>query len=222
MRSPPTRTHIVKPTNEAAPYDLDGGPQVRDDLPRKTTRWYHLNPHSPVMSLWDAVCVLALVFTALVTPFEVAFLPAPKRGDEALFLVNRVVDVLFLLDMATNFFRLRVSEATGEWETSLRRIAVQYLSGWFLIDFVGIASSLFDIIPLVTGGTRQVAVRSDTKSPMTSLRVVRALRLVKLIRLLGASRQLKNIQVRMGTPRATVTVTATFCEVVIYAHFSAW
>jgi hypothetical protein len=52
--------------------------------------------------------------------------------------------------------------------------------------------------------------------------VVRALRLVKLIRLLGASRQLKNIQVRMGTPRATVTVTATFCEVVIYAHFSAW
>ncbi len=42
----------------------------------------------------DAVVLLALVFTATVTPFEVAFL---STSLNALFFLNRVVDLVFLV-----------------------------------------------------------------------------------------------------------------------------
>ena len=183
-------------------------------------QWYHINPNSRLVSLWDSICVLALCFTAIMTPFEVAFLPAPRSALEPLFLINRLIDGIFVLDMVSNFFRMRVSEETGDWETRLSRLSASYVSGWFGIDLLGVASSLFDIIPLATGAT--LATGSDgAKSPMTSLRIVRALRLIKLIRLLGASRQVKNIEVRIGTPRATVTVCSAFVEIFLWSHFCA-
>ncbi len=42
---------------------------------------------------WDIVVVLAVLFTASVTPFEVAFL---KTSLNALFIINRIIDVIFL------------------------------------------------------------------------------------------------------------------------------
>jgi hypothetical protein len=42
---------------------------------------------------WDIVVVVAVLFTATVTPFEVAFLKTSLNG---LFVVNRLVDVVFL------------------------------------------------------------------------------------------------------------------------------
>ena len=45
---------------------------------------------------WDGVTVVALAFTALVTPYEVAFIPP---GEAVLFTINRVVDCAFLIDL---------------------------------------------------------------------------------------------------------------------------
>ena len=47
------------------------------------------------------VTTLALVFVALVTPTEVAFLEPPAAGDRwsnPLFLTNRFVDLIFIID----------------------------------------------------------------------------------------------------------------------------
>jgi hypothetical protein len=43
---------------------------------------------------WDVAMVLALMFTATVTPFEVAFL---STDFNTMFLVNRFVDLIFLI-----------------------------------------------------------------------------------------------------------------------------
>ena len=53
---------------------------------------YIINPASPGMNVWDIVTALALIFTALVTPFEVGFLPSAESPLEALFLINRLLD----------------------------------------------------------------------------------------------------------------------------------
>lgn len=64
-----------------------------------------VNPNSTGMKAWDIVVLLLLLFTATVTPYEVAFLSA-ALGDpsstkisqfDGLFFVNRIVDVLFLV-----------------------------------------------------------------------------------------------------------------------------
>lgn len=69
----------------------------------KQTRWL-VDPNSTPMKVWDMVVLALLLFTATVTPYEVAFLSS-RLGDPAevsdselnvLFFINRIVDVLFL------------------------------------------------------------------------------------------------------------------------------
>ena len=66
---------------------------------------------STVLHSWDALLGFALVYTATVTIFEVAFLTdAPFN---ALFWLNRVLDVIFITDMIANFFRPVFDHETG-------------------------------------------------------------------------------------------------------------
>ena len=53
--------------------------------------WYILNPEAKGMGTWDAVTTTALIFTAVVTPVEVGFLPAPTSPFDPLFCINRVI-----------------------------------------------------------------------------------------------------------------------------------
>ena len=62
-----------------------------------------IDPRSnTLIAYWDLITTLALVFTAIVTPVEVAFLPPPlasQRWADPLFLCNRSIDAIFILDM---------------------------------------------------------------------------------------------------------------------------
>jgi hypothetical protein len=113
----------------------------------------------------DAVVFLALVFTATVTPFEVAFL---STSLNALFFLNRVVDLVFLVvrgsrhrpwyrpvsarcvlyccylrphvcfqDLILNFLSGTFDVRRGMWRVTLAAIAHHYTRKWFWIDFVG-------------------------------------------------------------------------------------
>ena len=70
--------------------------------------WYVIDPRkSKWMPMWDGVSFVAMLFTALVTPFEVAFLEPPDSwataGRDPLFALNRVVDSVFMLDLMLQF-----------------------------------------------------------------------------------------------------------------------
>ena len=90
---------------------------------------------------WDILMLLALAFTAVVTPVEVAFL---DEGEyiTPLWVWNRVVDLIFLLDMLITFNMAYQEEPDigGHWVFSRRRIAIRYLCTWFVID-------LFSVLP---------------------------------------------------------------------------
>ena len=63
---------------------------------------YIIHPEAAGMSMWDSVTALALVFTAMVTPFEVGFLPSAESWRDALFLINRLLDCIFVVDMVVS------------------------------------------------------------------------------------------------------------------------
>jgi hypothetical protein len=71
---------------------------------RERVKWYIIDPRTnQLVGYWDLLTSLALVFTALVTPIEVAFLSAPsgaERLSNGLFWTNRVVDCVFIADSA--------------------------------------------------------------------------------------------------------------------------
>ena len=49
---------------------------------------------APWLQKWDLLTLLCLVFTAVVAPVEVAFM---ETRFNALFVINRIVDVIFIL-----------------------------------------------------------------------------------------------------------------------------
>ena len=141
--------------------------------------WYIIRPTSTFMSVWDGVTSAALIFTALVTPFEVAFLEPATSATEGLFIINRLIDGVFIFDMGIQFcIMYKVgNEENGAsvrslWEWRLPYIAGHYLRSWFCLDVCSIFPSAFDIMPMLSN--------SGTGDGSSSLKVFRVIRTARL------------------------------------------
>merc|ERR1719223_23885 len=66
------------------------------DLIRDALKPRHvlINPRSNFMKAWDMLMCLALVFIGIVTPYEVVFVTSVYAS---IFVINRVIDVIFLI-----------------------------------------------------------------------------------------------------------------------------
>eukprot|EP00946_MAST-07B_sp_MAST-7B-sp1_P005219 g5219.t1 len=175
-----------------------------------------LDPSSTRMQQWDILMMLLLIFTATVTPFEIAFVPTDP--DSLMFLVNRAVDACFICDMAFNFMLAYEAEDEGMWVISHRLIARRYLHGWFTID-------LLSCIPytLISMSIQQ-SVDAETAAvveQLVVLRVIRLLRLVKLLRVFRASRVVRRWESKLALSYAVMSLIKFFILVATMSHWIA-
>ena len=87
---------------------------------------------SQFATLWDCVATTAIFFVAIVTPFEVCFLPSPKSYSDPLFVLNRIVDCAFIVDCVINFFLIYTTFDVRRghmWVEDHRQIVMHYLKG---------------------------------------------------------------------------------------------
>lgn len=179
--------------------------------------WWIIDPrHSTRLGYWDLATSLALLWTAVVTPVEVAFLVTPggdKRWSDGLYLTNRLIDVVFLSDMVLQFFVGFADEKNGaglSWKFGPEAIAKNYVtSTWFLLDSVSIASSVPDLFDLE--GFQDLVV----------LRVVRVVRLIKIVRVLRGSRIFKRWEIRFAIDYAMLELAKTCVMLAIVCHWFA-
>lgn len=166
-----------------------------------------MTPNNKFFKFWDPVLIVCLIFTAVVTPVEVAFLRQPQWPFDRLFYVNRVVDACFFLDMLLQFNMAYNSSShmtiiiTDRW-----KIAKRYLRGSFIIDFISILP--YDSLP---GGV----------SELKALRTARLLKLFKLLRVLRAGRIFNRLETTVVINYALVKLTRFFFMVVFSAHLMA-
>ena len=106
-----------------------------------------------------------------------------------MFVLNRVIDFIFLFDMVLQFFLAYEINDRNVFEFDPRKVAINYLSGWFAIDLVAVGVSVLDILALDrslsgsgSGRVEQGAWRLEI------VRAVRALRLIKMVRLVKVRR----------------------------------
>ena len=167
------------------------------------------------IAYWDLVTTLGLVFTALVTPVEVAFFQPPppdERWSDALFLTNRAIDVIFITDM---LLQLRIAYAAHttdglQWELRSWRIVKHYLtSAWFALDLFSVLTSLFDVLG------------DESTEDLKALRAVRALRLVKLVKLARGSRIFKRWEMRMSINYSVLTLCGAITSIGVTCHWMA-
>lgn len=178
-----------------------------------------LNPRGKFVERWDLATAMFLLFTAIVTPFEVCFLYDPivpvTAQQISLFVANQIVNGFFVLDIAVNFF-LPYQKIPGQHERRRKMIALNYLRSWFIPDFVSIIP--FDWFAI--GGL----FGDHTTIPKFALRMPRTaklLRLVKLLRILKASRLISRWESKISVSQATRTVIFWLGIIMFCMHIMA-
>jgi|LauGreDrversion4_2_1035121.scaffolds.fasta_scaffold79409_6 hypothetical protein len=87
-------------------------------------------PDSPLISFWNIVMMLLLLYTATYVPFKTAFV------EDSPAYVNNIefaIDSLFFVDLAVNFVSAYETNDKNV-EFRLSRISFMYLRTWFLFD----------------------------------------------------------------------------------------
>ena len=141
-----------------------------------------VDPRSVWMRNWDLVVFVLLMFTCMVTPFEVAFVRA-QPSSSVLFAINRCVDCLFAADVAVNFRLMYFDEETQVWVANPWSVARRYAGGMASLDIVSTVP--YDVF---------VSLAQPHLGDVGPLRAVRALRLIKLLRVLRSSRIMARLQ----------------------------
>ncbi|KAL9919167.1 potassium voltage-gated channel seizure isoform 1-T4 [Glossina fuscipes fuscipes] len=157
------------------------------NMSAKTHRWTILH-YSPFKAVWDWIILILVMYTAIFTPYVAAFLLGEQDyqrrtnkyiNSDPIVVVDLIVDVTFIVDILINF---RTTFVNGQDEVVSHpgRIAVHYLSGWFLIDLV--AAIPFDLL-LVGSDTDELGLdNEETTTLIGLLKTARLLRLVRVAR----------------------------------------
>lgn len=190
----------------------DDGPKaeaVPGGLNIKPKGKFFIDPNSPRQQKWDYFIIILLLFTAAVTPAEVAFLGEPKINF--LFFVNRIVDCGFIIDMCFQFFLGFTDPETNEIIYHRGRIFINYTTGWFPIDLVSVIP--FDMLGMV--------MQSDDVSQLKVLRTVRLLRLIKLLRVLRSARIFARLEHSLGWSYVSLSLMRYFTAAFVNMHWMA-
>ena len=200
--------------------------QIRMRINQSTRqKRYVLHPgKSKFLGLWDTLSSLALLYTVFVTPFEAAFVP-PVVGSEAWsdgwFVMNRILDTIFFIDMCLQFFVAYQSidpRGVKLWVETHTAIIHHYLMTWFLLDattiFVPLSFDLYQASMDVSGGDNVV-------SNLSVLRVLRVVRLVKLVRLVRASRMWARWKTKITLSYSSLIMLQCAVMILVASHWYA-
>jgi hypothetical protein len=179
----------------------------------------YIDPHTKFMKRWDPYMTFLLLYTALVTPYEVGFLGSPstyeERLQDPLWIFNQLVNISFAIDLGFNLFLAYKDEATGIMVNSSSAIVKHYVSFWFWIDLASIIP--FDLLTEINRDPNADAGSQNLKT----IRLIRLLRLLKLIRILKASRIFGRIQSRLGLSYAELSLYKFAIFLIVLAHWLA-
>lgn len=150
--------------------------------PEAAAKRFLLLPDDPFKIKWEMLIAVVLIFTAIITPFRLAF---SSSDDRTWSVINYVIDITFFLDIILTFFSAYEDE-NEELVHDRCVIASSYLKSWFLVDIISVLPiSEF----LQTGDFASLA------------RIARLPKLYRLIRLIKLMRLLKIVKERNSISR---------------------
>ena len=146
----------------------------------------------PQVVFWDYFVATLVILQVLYLPYVLAF---EFDGGKALFYLELIVDILFCIDMIIQFnvaYAVEDNSSTNmdeerskfekemerdeivHLETGRKKIALNYLQGWFIIDFLA-------IVPLFV-------------TSQAGLSLTKTLRLPRIFRLLNVARVFNSLR----------------------------
>lgn len=90
-----------------------------------------ISPFNPRYRAWEMFLVILVIYSAWICPFQFAFL---TYKQDALFIFDNIVNGFFAIDIILTFFVAYVDSQSYLLVDSHKKIAVRYLSTWFIFD----------------------------------------------------------------------------------------
>ena len=169
---------------------------------------------SEKMPTWGLLILGCMLFTAIVTPYEVALLETRLDG---LFVVNKLVDAVFILDIVLTFHTSYVDE-NFTLVTDLRLIRAKYLRGWFAVDVVSVLQ--FDVLELILNNGDSDSDVGQLKA-VRMLRILRLFKMLKMLRVLRASKYFKRYENHISVSYAVLRLSSFAVLVLASCHWFA-
>ena len=160
--------------------------------------------------------MVSILWTATVTPFEVAFI-AQGPGSSRIWLLyalNRMIDAVFVVDILLSFFipfrqPAKQCASGGGWVYSNGAIARRYLRSWFALD-------------VATAIPFEVIMESTAIDPTSFVaKCLKVLRLFKLARLVRLRRILQRWLARSTIDLSVLELIKFAVMTVVMAHWLA-
>lgn len=123
-------------------------------------------PDDPFKKKWDLIIAFMLIFTALVSPYRIAFVDVDTLEWT---VIETLIDCIFGVDLLLNFF-FAYYDNQDDVVDGRKKIAMSYLYGWFFID-------LLTILPI-----SQIMNTSDFGNLAKIARLPKLYRLIKVLR----------------------------------------
>jgi hypothetical protein len=179
-----------------------------DPLWNKT--WQLVNPKNMVMQWWDILTLNLLIFTALVTPYEISFMDGNSGVNVMiLFSINQMINIIFIFDMVFTFITPYEGK-DGIWITSKKKLAIKYFRSMFLIDLLSVVP--FDILAQEEG---------SNFGDLKMLRMLKLFRLLKMLRIFKGLKILKKYEADFAIDYQALNISALLLVLIVAAHWIA-
>lgn len=208
-----TRKELLKTKSRmVATQGLAANPVFTEADPFWDQAWQVVNPRHRYVQMWDLMTLHLLVFTALVTPYEISFMDGLSGVNvQMLFWVNQLINIIFLVDMWLVFVTPFEGD-DGVWVTSKPELAVRYLKGMFIIDLLSIMP--FDLIELVEG-------EGGGLGSLKFFRVLKLFRLLKMLRIFRGLKIVKKYEADFAIDYQALNISVLLVVLLVTAHWIA-
>lgn len=158
-------------------------------------------PDDPIKRFWNILMIFLLFYVASWVPVSICFQESNTSGIlTAAEVFDFIVDTLFFMDIIINFLSSYEDPVTGLPVISIKKIAKNYFTGWFILDFMAVLP--VGLVEKAFSGGENLKLARLARLPRL-YRLIRILRMVKMLRVFRKSSQLKewinslNIEVGM-------------------------
>ncbi|KAB2042861.1 hypothetical protein ES319_D02G246900v1 [Gossypium barbadense] len=167
-----------------------------------------ITPMDSTYRCWETFMVMLVFYSSWVYPFEVAFLSssAPRK----LYMADNIVDLFFAIDIVLTFFVAYIDTRTQLLVRESKKIAIRYLSTWFLIDVI--STIPFEALGYLFTGNSRVGI---SYSLLGLLRFCRLRRVKQLFTRLEKDIRFSYFWIRCARLLA-VTLLAIHCAGCLY------
>lgn len=210
-------TTVLEPTLTYPPFVV-----AEEDQFDLAARWI-IFPQRLGKVNWDMTMAVLIVYSVAIIPYRICF---NMDAEGFYYAFDRVVDVLFAVDMGLTFRTAYFRRDDKVFITVPSTIGWTYLKSWFFIDFLStfpVDTVIMAIVAASTPATTagQTADNSKSLRAFKLIRALRLIRLLKLARLLKLGKFIKSVEEWLQLSPAAFKLLRLVLQVTFIAHLLA-